>query len=64
MVIKPLGKNVGGFFLQICDLTSLDSGEHFYGGYMNNLRSFGDINKNALFKLFCGIFKEGWLKKL
>lgn len=44
-------KNVGGFLLQICDLTSLDDGGHFYGGYMNNLRSFGDIHKNALFKV-------------
>lgn len=51
MVIKPLGKNVGGFLLQICDLTSLDDGEHFYEGYMNNLKSFGAIHKNALFKV-------------
>lgn len=29
----------------------LDDGEHFYGGYMDNLRSFGDIHKNALFKV-------------
>jgi len=50
--------------LQICDLTSLDDGEHFYGGYMNNLKSFGDIHKNALFQKFCGIFKEGWYKKM
>lgn len=56
-------KNVGGFLLQICDLTSLGDGEHFYGGCMNILRSFGDIHKNALFKKFCGIFKEGWYKK-
>lgn len=44
-------KNVGGFLLQICDLTSFDDGEHFYEGYMNNLKSFGAIHKNALFKV-------------
>lgn len=43
---------------------SLDDREHFYRGCMNNLRSFGDIHKNALFKKFCGIFKEGWYKKM
>lgn len=31
---------------------------------MNNLKSFGDIHKNALFQKFCGIFKEGWYKKM
>lgn len=34
------------------------------GGCMIKLRSFGDIHQNALFKTFCGIFKEGWYKKM
>lgn len=62
MVIKPLGKNVGGFLLRICALTSLDYGEHFYRGYMNNLRSFGDIHKNALFKSFVAFLRKDGTK--
>lgn len=62
MVIKPLGKNVGGFLLQICDITSLDKGEHFYGqGSMNN--SVLEIFTKMHFSKFCGIYKEGWYKQ-
>lgn len=55
MVIKPLGKNIGGFLLLICDLISLDDGEHFYG--------VGELFTKMHFSKFCGIFKEGWFKK-
>lgn len=58
MVIKPLGKNVGGCLLQICDFTSLDNGGHFYE-WLKVLV----ISTKMHFSKFCDIFKEGWYKK-
>lgn len=48
--------------MQICDLTSLDDGGHFYRGYMNNLRSFGVIHRNALFKRFVAFLRKDGTK--
>lgn len=58
MVIKPLGKNVGCFSLQICDLTSLDDGEHFYGGYMRSLR----YSQKCTFQSFVAFLRKDGTK--
>lgn len=50
MVIKPLGtKNVAVSLLLNCDLTSLEDGEHFYAGCVDNKRSFGDNSQKMHF---------------
>ena len=62
MVIKPLGKNIGGFLLLICDLISLDDGEPFYGGYMDNLRSFR-YSQKCTFQSFGAFLRKDGTKK-
>lgn len=37
---KTFGENGGGFLLQICYLTSLDGGEHFYLGVYEQRQRF------------------------
>lgn len=63
---KTFGEKIGGgFLLQICYLMRLDGGEHFYrggGGYVSN--SSFQIFAKMHFSEFCGIFKEGWYKKM
>lgn len=61
MVIKPLGENVGGFLLLICDLTSLDDGEHFYGGrgVVNNLRRLRYSQKCTFQSFVAFLRKDG-----
>ena len=57
MVIKPLGKNVGCFLLHICDLTSLEDGEHFYGGKKNNLKSLR-YSRKCTFQTFVAFLRK------
>lgn len=62
MVIKPLGKNVGGFLLQICDLTSLDDRGHFLWGVYEQLEKFWRYSQKCTFKSFVAFLRKDGTK--